>query len=342
MEVTIAAIKVTEPSQVGAARREAARLAAPLDFSDAELGRIALVTTELATNLVRHAAGGGEMVIGRFADPARAGLQILALDRGPGMADIRSCLTDGYSTGGTAGTGLGAVTRSADLWDIHSLPGIGTGILARINARAESGRGGEPAAIWGGVAVPAPGETLCGDAWSFIAEPALRLVVADGLGHGELAARAAAAVLEAARSAGRAPLPGLLRRMHEAAAPTRGAAAAVAEIDLAAATVRFAGIGNIGGTIIGTGRLRRTVSHNGTLGHAFHRTQVFDYPFGPGDLLVMASDGLVSSWTLDRHRGLAARHPALIAGILYRDFRRGRDDSTVVVVRHEGTAGAAP
>jgi anti-sigma regulatory factor (Ser/Thr protein kinase) len=333
------ALKVVEPSQIGAARREAGRMADHLGLSAAEAGRLALVVTELAANLARHAAEGGEMVIGGFEDAAGTGVQVLALDRGPGMADVEACLRDGYSTAGSAGTGLGAVVRLSDGWDIHSAPGLGTAILARIAARPRPKSA--VVLIWGGVCVPAPGETVSGDAWSLAADRrSIRLVVADGLGHGDLAARAATAVLEAASMTPDAPLPTVIRRMHEAAGPTRGAAAAVVEIDLGTALLRFAGIGNIAGTILGADRIRRTVSHTGTLGHALHRVQQFEYPFGPGSTLVLSSDGLVSSWGLDSYPGLLARHPALIAGVLFRDFRRGRDDTTVVVARHEaGRAG---
>ncbi|MFO1056365.1 MAG: ATP-binding protein [Dongiaceae bacterium] len=335
-------LEVTEPSQVGAARRTAAQAAARHGFGETDAGRLALVVTELAANLARHAGAGGTLLLGPFADAGGAGLQVLALDRGPGMTDIGACLRDGYSTGGTAGTGLGAVARLSDDWDIHSAPGLGTALLARILPRgaAPPARGG--VLDWSGLAVPAPGETACGDAWAMLHERLpIRLVVADGLGHGDLAARAAAAVIEAAAAAPESPLPALFRRMHEAAGPTRGAAAAVAEIDLAAAGVRFTGVGNIAGAILGPGRIRRTVSLSGTLGHVLHRVQLFDYPFPPGSLLVLNSDGLVSSWSLDPYPGLPARHPALIAGILWRDFRRGRDDTTVVVVRHRAAPAAA-
>jgi len=55
-------------------------------------------------------------------------------------------------------------------------------------------------------------------------------------------------------------------------------------------------------------------------------------------MLVLHSDGLVSHWSLDAYPGLAARDPSLIAGILYRDFTRGRDDVTVVVAKAEEAA----
>ncbi len=68
--------------------------------------------------------------------------------------------------------------------------------------------------------------------------------------------------------------------------------------------------------------------------------QEFAYPFPKGATLVMHSDGLISRWTLDAYPGLAAHDPALVAGVLYRDFQRGRDDVTVLVARGaEGASG---
>jgi hypothetical protein len=52
-----------------------------------------------------------------------------------------------------------------------------------------------------------------------------------------------------------------------------------------------------------------------------------------GFLLVMHSDGLATHWNLDQYPGLVGRRPSLIAGVLYRDFARGRDDVTVVVAK---------
>ncbi len=66
----------------------------------------------------------------------------------------------------------------------------------------------------------------------------------------------------------------------------------------------------------------------------------FGYAFPADALLVMHSDGLGSRWTLEAYPGLVRRHPALIAGILYRDFKRGRDDVSVVVARATARAAA--
>jgi hypothetical protein len=68
------------------------------------------------------------------------------------------------------------------------------------------------------------------------------------------------------------------------------------------------------------------------------RLQEFTYEWPPSSLIILHSDGLTTHWALDRYAGLASRRPDVIAGVLYRDFRRVRDDATVVVARN----GIAP
>jgi hypothetical protein len=80
-------------------------------------------------------------------------------------------------------------------------------------------------------------------------------------------------------------------------------------------------------------RLQRMVTHNGTVGHVARTIRPFSYACEGRPLLVLASDGLGTAWSFDRYPGLAHRHPALIAAVLYRDFDRGRDDVTVLVAR---------
>jgi hypothetical protein len=77
------------------------------------------------------------------------------------------------------------------------------------------------------------------------------------------------------------------------------------------------------------------VSYNGTVGHEVRKIQEFTYQWPQQGLLVMHSDGLKTQWRLDRYPGLMHKHPSLIAGVLYRDFNRGRDDVTVLVAREE-------
>jgi anti-sigma regulatory factor (Ser/Thr protein kinase) len=329
------ALPLTEASRVGEARRAADALAAALGFDETGRGRAALVATELAGNLVKHARDGW-MLLHPLEDDSNPGVEILALDKGPGMADVGRCLRDGFSTAGSPGTGLGAVVRNSAFTDVYSRPETGTALVARLWSRPREGT--RPVAT-GSVSVPRPGEEVCGDA--LFVEPTgagARLLVADGLGHGPQAAEAAREVVRVFRAhAGLGPA-GVLRAIHAALRATRGAAVAVAEIDVAGEVVRYAGVGNVSGTVLSAGAGRGLMSHNGTVGHEARTVQELAYPYPNGSLLVMHSDGLSSRWNLDAYPGLVGSDPALIAGVLFRDHQRGRDDVTVLVARGEGGA----
>ncbi|OLB97884.1 MAG: hypothetical protein AUH30_09400 [Candidatus Rokubacteria bacterium 13_1_40CM_68_15] len=95
----------------------------------------------------------------------------------------------------------------------------------------------------------------------------------------------------------------------------------------------YAGLGNIAGAVLADGRMRHMVSHNGIAGHEARRLNEFSYPWPDGALVVLHSDGLGTHWDLGRYSGLIQREPSLIAGVLYRDFARRRDDVVVVVAR---------
>jgi anti-sigma regulatory factor (Ser/Thr protein kinase) len=327
-------LPVTELSQVGDARRRVAGLASEVGLGDAAGGRLALVVTETATNLVRHGQGGLLLARALARGPAK-GIEVLALDRGPGIANLTEALRDGYSTAGTPGTGLGAVRRLSTTFDVHSVRAAGTAVLSRV--WEESGTADRPPFEVAGVSVPYPGEEVCGDAWGERHQGgSLWLIVADGLGHGSHAADAARAAVNAFLAVDESSPQAALQHVHGALRPTRGAAVAIARVDAGRRVVRFAGIGNIAGCICGDGPDRHLVSHGGIAGHEARRIEEFTYPWPPGGLLVLHSDGIATRWDLERYAGLARRHPALVAGVLYRDFARGRDDATVVVARAAG------
>ncbi len=330
---------MTEASQAGGARRAVARLAARLGFTETEAGKAALVATEAANNLVTHATDG-VLLLGELDVGGSAGIEVLALDRGPGMADVARCLRDGYSTAGTPGGGLGAISRLAAFVDVYSHQPTGTALVARLwHGRPPLPDKSSDRLRVAAVCAPKPGEEVCGDAWAAVRRGGRAVVlVADGLGHGPDAAdasRAAVRVVEGNAQLG--PVP-LLQAVHAALRGTRGAAVAVAEVSLDDRVVRYAGVGNIAATVLAGGATRSLVSHNGTLGHQAHRFQEFTYPFPAGATLVMHSDGLQSRWSLGAYPGLAVRDGALVAGVLYRDFQRGRDDVTVLVAREEDPA----
>lgn len=326
-------VHVGDASAVGEARRRAVELAAELGFAEQDVGRVAIIVTEAGTNLVKH-AGGGEVLVRRLDGGAGSAVGVLALDRGPGIRDVGHAMRDGVSSAGTAGNGLGAIARLASRFEVYAGAGVpGAALLARIEPSAAP----PPTAAAmcaGGIAVVCPGERVCGDAWAVVErDGSTWAVVADGLGHGALAAEASREAVAAFRR-DTSPTPaGVLESIHLALRATRGAAVAVAQVDTERRVLHFAGIGNIAGSVLANGKTRSLVSHHGTAGHQARRIQSFSYPWDPGAQLVLHSDGLTSRWTLDRYPGVLARDPMLLAAILYRDFARGRDDTTVVVLR---------
>jgi len=329
MTTTTVSVPMSETSQPGEARRAAMRLASGAGLDEEVVGKVAIAVTEAASNVVKHGRGG-DVILRTLRDGEAHGLEMLALDRGSGMANVGECFRDGYSTAGTAGTGLGAIRRLSSEFDVHTIPGVGTAVLARFWSAAPP----KPELEVGAVCVPKPGELVCGDAWAVACRAGVTIiVVVDGLGHGLPAADAAAAALDAF-AASRTPEPRIvLEEIHAALRSTRGAAVAVAVVDPRRRLVRYAGLGNIAGAILGTGPARHMVSHNGTAGHEARRLDEFSYQWPKGSLVVIHSDGLGTHWDLGRYPGLAQREPSLIAGVLYRDFARRRDDVAVVVAR---------
>lgn len=322
---------VTDSSHIAEARSALGDLMARADFDETRAGRGNLVITEAGTNILKH-AGGGTLLIRSIASSGERGVEVLALDKGPGIADWARSSRDGHSTAGTQGTGLGAMQRLSDEFDVYSRSEQGTAL--RMTLWAERSAGAPRRYEVGAVCVPVNGEQVCGDAWGCVLhDDGVTMMVADGLGHGLLAHEASkAAVAQLEKHPEDAP-GRLLESAHAALRATRGAAIAVARCDFRKREIRYAAVGNIVGAIVGAGPTRRMISHAGIVGHKVHSMRELSYEWPAHSIVVMHSDGLESRWDLERYPGLAERHPALIAGVLYRDFARTRDDVTVVVMR---------
>jgi anti-sigma regulatory factor (Ser/Thr protein kinase) len=328
MELTGALVLVTEPTHVAEARRRTAELTSHLAFDEVVAGHAAIAVTEAATNLLKH-AGGGELFVG--VNPGNgSGLQIVAMDRGRGIRDIPASVRDGMSTAGTTGNGLGAIKRLASSFDLYSSVDRGTVVSATLYPRTPV------APLVAGISIPAPRETICGDAWAvWSAGELMSVFVADGLGHGREAANAARlAVATFLRHAERSAEQ-VVHAVHDALRSTRGAAVAIAETDRRQGVLRYCGLGNIAGRIVETDGLdRQLVSLSGIAGHIARRLQCFTVPWVAGAMVIMHSDGIGSRWSLSEYPGLVQRLPGVIAGVIARDHRRGKDDATVVVARH--------
>lgn len=322
-------------SDVGEARRLASALCRDLDFDELRIGQAALMVTELATNLARHTHGvGGELVFSPVQQAGETGIDLLSLDQGPGIDNISLCLRDGHSTAGTLGKGLGRIQQLSSVFDISSIPGQGTVLFSRLWKKLPP-----PSAFTvGGVCLPVNGEQACGDAWAMKQGPdSMLFMLADGLGHGPDAAAASELAVTTFKNNTSCNPENLVQLIHSALHGTRGAAVAVAEVSPQERLVRYVGVGNISGLMLTQETTKHLVSLHGTAGGDVRKTQTFTYPWSDETLLVLHSDGLATHWSLKNYPGLAFKHPALIAGVLFRNHQRLRDDSTVVVIKTSGS-----
>ncbi|WP_263262576.1 SpoIIE family protein phosphatase [Pseudomonas sp. RIT-PI-S] len=313
-------IPVGDLAHVDAARRAIVRQASQLTDDEERLGKLTIVVQELGRNLVLH-AGHGQLIYRQGPDS----ISLLAVDSGPGMANVGQCLADHYSSIGTMGVGLGSVRRLADQFDIFSQPEQGTVVFAGFELAPPS-----TGLRHGAVCVPYPGENVAGDAWAVVGN---RVMICDGLGHGHAASAASTRAREVFEEHdARHSLEQLMDKLHRALMPTRGGAVGIAEIKPETRQVLYCGMGNIAGLVLGE-KNRGMVSSNGTVGYRIGRIHTFSYPWDPGSVLIMTSDGIKTRLDTDSYPGLRVRHPEVIAGLLHRDFHRQNDDSTVVVAR---------
>jgi anti-sigma regulatory factor (Ser/Thr protein kinase) len=322
-------LPVTDRSHVAIARQETRQASERVGFDHTDAHRAGLIATELSSNLAKHAPAGGQILL-RTANGGSAEVELIAIDRGPGIADVGRSLSDGFSTAGSAGTGLGAIRRLADEFDIYSQPGQGTAVFVRVRRDrcAAPSIGGLQLA---GVSVAKPGETECGDAWAVaIDRGRIMVFVIDGLGHGPYAAEAARTAARVAMSRPFDSVLEALTEIHAGLRHTRGAATTIVQVDLQSQVVTVSGVGNVMAAILSPTAIRHGVSLNGILGHDVRQFKQFQYPWTPSGALVLHTDGLISHWSLDGYPGLRQRHVALTAAVLYRDYQRGRDDVTVI------------
>jgi len=338
---------IKDEAQVGAARRAVHRHASVLGFTEDALAEVDIVVQEMGTNAARYAAGGGclHWTTALGPDP---GLELFYCDQGPGIFDLDRAIRDGVSSGGSLGTGFGAMRRLLDEFDAYStVKGTtrrlsnprrtthGTALLGRKWAAPGGGeRGRELSRRVGVWSRPRPGDEANGDAYFIGHHGGERLLaVIDGLGHGRGAREAAAAAVEALAQWEGEPLGQVVTGVHDMLRATRGAVMAAVVIDPARERFSYAGVGNVEVRVFNSPEPARPIPSNGTLGARLSQVRVSPHRWAEGTTVVMATDGLSSTWDFGSYPGLLARSPQLLAGVLLRDYSRNSDDATVLVYR---------
>lgn len=324
-------VRTADPSVIGAVRRSAVALATAAGFDQSRTGQVAVAVTEAVSNLVKHATEGTVLV--RPHLERTGAVELVAVDRGPGIADVARALRDGYSTSGTLGIGLGAIARMATGWDVHSMPGRGTVLVMHFTP---DGMPGPPLRV-SGLRRPIGEESVCGDSFAFTDDgDTVSVLLCDGLGHGPAAAHASREAVRIFLEEPRVPPAEALGRVHRGLGHTRGGAVAVAEVGRE--TVSFAGLGNVSGWIAHAQGRQGMISTPGIAGHRVsthlgRRLRQYEYALPPHATVVLHSDGLTDRWDPSSFPGLFAHSPAVVGATLLRDAGSRRDDACVVTVR---------
>ena len=338
--------RVEVASAVPACRKAVQIMAERLGFPASRIGQLAIAVTEAASNLHKHAEQGSLLLCVNRDGPS-PGIDLVTIDAGPGVRDVSAAVRDGHSTAGTLGFGLGTIQRLADFTDLYSRPGRGTSLVARfmpVLARGDDPPhtppelGGAarppkpPRPPWAGLIRPISGETECGDAYGAVqAGGEVTAVLCDGLGHGPLAAAAAAAGVAAVLDDPAAEPAALLERVHRRMNGTRGGAVGIARIG--GQRARFAGLGNVAASMVSGGQRKSMVSIPGIAGHQARTIRQFEYETPPGSAVILHSDGISNRWEAAALPGLEARDPLLIAAVLLAEAGVHRDDAGVLVLK---------
>ena len=326
-------IWVEHPGHVAQAQALSLAFSRALGFREIDCEEIALAVQELASNLVKH-AGGGVVSLSSALDEGRKGIQIESTDQGPGIPDPEQALSDGFSTAGSLGIGLGAVHRLMDDLQFSAPNAGGTRVTCRRWLRTQ-GESRPARYLEFGVATrPRRNETENGDAFVVRSWDRHALAgVIDGLGHGEPAKSAAQRARQYIEAHFDLPLERLFLETDRACRATRGVVMALASFDLSARTFCFASVGNIEARLLSSSDRANFTVRRGILGLSAPAPVVTTHPWETGSVLVVHSDGLHTHWRCDEFPEDVWESPETAARILLENHAREEDDATVLVVR---------
>lgn len=330
---THASYQIDDRSYVAFVKREIHNILAKAGFSETRTGEIDIIVSELTSNLIKH-ANSGELLY-RLSSEANdnKAFEIISLDNGNGTDYINRMLKDGVSTTNTLGNGLGAIQRLSDFFQIFSSSGNGTAAISKTYMKAPDTAYKAPERMQiSALQVCYPGENVCGDAYEVIeTKHQTRILVCDGLGHGPNAYEAAQEALKAFRETDSPSASEVLRFIHQRVKKTRGLVATAALLDYRTKSWNICGVGNISTRIYQGLEYKNYMSHNGIVGLNIPST-MNDYVYDAQrhQTIVMCSDGIRTRWDLSKYHGIMKYDPSAIAAMIYKDYTRRNDDTTVL------------
>jgi anti-sigma regulatory factor (Ser/Thr protein kinase) len=315
------------------ARASIKKMALAAGFKPKRIAELEIVVAELTSNIIKHTHRGGQLLVKQLESKG-GGIEIIAIDEGPGMETVAKMMEDGQSSTNTLGHGLGAIKRLADEFDIYSQKDWGTISLVRMFVDKPDSMPKKKAVYAGIIMVAKEGETVCGDNFYCIQKlNSLRFAACDGLGHGPNADEAARMCMEVFEENISLTPVEQIRAIHQKVKRTRGAVIYLTHFDFQNKQLNYCGVGNIGVKILSPGKPRNCVSYNGIVGYSIPGTLNSHFvPWSKTDMAVIHSDGLSSRWDLQKHPTINRHDNSIIAAALFKDFYRKTDDVLIAVI----------
>lgn len=327
-------VDILHRTHVHAAAQTARSMAAAVGLGEEECEEIALVVTELATNLLTHASGGSLTLTSLEANDCPPGIQLETRDAGPGIIDVNQAMTDGFSTAGGLGYGLGTINRIMDEFDLKSPCNAarGTYICTRKWLKSKRLKTTPCPLVFGTATRPHPRMRENGDAFVIKQDNEHTLLgVIDGLGHGPEAFQAAQAARNCVEAHWDQPLVDLFRSVGHACSATRGVVMGLARIDWTCQQLSFAGIGDVEARLCNPFKSIGIISRRGIVGHNAPKPLIIQHPWERDNILVLHSDGLSSTWQWKDFAHLATQPPQKLAQHLLLALGKDTDDASIAV-----------
>jgi anti-sigma regulatory factor (Ser/Thr protein kinase) len=327
-------LKLPDRSYSSSIKKIVRKIAEQMGFTPYRLAEIDIIVAEILSNIIKHSVDGEILVKKIETVNQDKGIELLSIDRGPGMANTAAMLKDGISTTSTLGQGLGAIKRLSDDFDIYSLPSWGTILLSRVYLEKPHLLLERELLQVNTIMLPKPGQEECGDGWKIIKiRHKYKLIALDGLGHGPEAARAVQEAIKEFIANHKLTPSETIKAMHKKIRGTRGAVGMIFHLDYIGNSITFTGLGNISARIIGYQQIKNFISHNGIIGYSIPNTlKNNEVKWIQNECLIIHSDGLKSRWDLTHLPNILNYDGSIVAASLYKDFSRDNDDLLVIVL----------
>lgn len=334
VDATHTSFAASDRSYFSLIKKQIHRMAAEGGINPVRVNELDLIVAEMTSNLFKY-SDDGEILVGVFANSGSPYIELISIDNGPGMINPAKMMQDGMSTTNTLGHGLGSMKRLSDVFELYSQPGWGTIVLSRVFNEPEKLNKEKLNLLIRPIVVSKPGERVSGDGFVYKkTDKYIKLMLADGLGHGPEANKA---VNEAAKAFKIFPdysPTETLRFIHQNIKKTRGAVINIVGYDMEDRTWSSTGVGNIFLRLFGPSNMKNHMSYNGIIGHNIPNTMnEQQYPVADFNQLILCSDGIKTRIEQNRYPMMHKYDLSILAAAIYKDHARRNDDMSVVVAK---------